>query len=123
MDQQPATRDSRPATPPHCIYLRHPWQAENFEDGVCWSRKFNWPAELPDGEVVQLVVEPVNAAASATLNGQPLGLDGQGRADITRLIDVHNRLSLHCSTSDPSDAEAFPLEVRLEIAAASATHD
>ena len=115
MDQRPATRDSRPATTPHCIYLRHPWQAETLEDGVCWSRKFNWPTELAEGEKVQLVVLPVNSAASVTLNERPLVLDERGRVDITELIAVHNRLLLNQSLLPESEFKSCPFEVRLEI--------
>ncbi len=99
----------------HTIRLRHPWQCEPDGNATVWSRKFNWPADSTPGETVRLVVEPVTAAATLTLNGTPLTIGTDGRFDITSLLAKHNLLVITSSAAASGDTEQCPFDVRLEI--------
>ena len=96
----------------HSIRLRHPWQSESDGGTIVWTRKFNWPADLVSGEVVQLVVEQTPSSAAITLNGKPLTATATGRFDITSSLAKHNRLAI---AAPSADFERCPFEVRLEI--------
>lgn len=95
----------------HCINLRHPWKSEVQGDSTRWSRKFNWPAELEAGEVVELVIEPASLATAIVLNDQPLEI--RERTDITPLLKKSSRLIITTSTGP----DALPFAVKLEIKA------
>ena len=99
----------------HSIRLRHPWQCETAGDVTVWSRKFNWPAELESGESVQLAVEPISAAASITLNGEPLVDNLAGRFDISASVAKHNQLTIACASSPSTSTGKCPFDVRLEV--------
>ena len=99
----------------HTICLRHPWQCQLDGNSTVWTRKFNWPAELEAGEIVQLVVEQLTAETTLTLNDVLLAEDVSGRFDITSLIAKSNRLAITTSSSPSDDSGQCPFEVRLEI--------
>lgn len=115
MDEPPTTHHSPPTTPIHTIRLRHPWQCETADGAIVWSRKFNWPAELSPGEVVQLVIESVDSDASVMLNGNKLPADTAERRDVTALLSRHNRLEISSAAGQGEPAQRCPYDVRLEI--------
>lgn len=117
-DPQLATGHSQPATPLHTIRLRHPWQCESAGDTIVWSRKFNWPAELPDGELVQLVIENSSPTVTVTLNETALAFDRATSSEITNLLSTHNRLAISSPADENQSAEQCPYQVRLEVVAA-----
>ncbi len=100
----------------HTIRLRRPWQCQLDGNSTVWTRKFNWPAELEAGEVVQLVVEPMTSEATLSLNDAVLAEETSGRFDITSLIAKSNRLAITTSAAPSNDSGQCPFEVRLEIA-------
>jgi len=101
---------------------------------VCYSRSFNWPAQLAEGEAAWLVFEGVDHAASVALNGQPLGnfsgYAAPARFLVTPLLQPHNQLSVDVELpqavfNDPTlrpgragGAGGLVGEVRLEIVTA-----
>lgn len=92
----------------HSIHLREPWNREPCDQGVRYSRTFNWPAGVGPEEQIWIVAEPRLPQASFSLNGTLLG----GELEVTHLIRRHNRLEIVL----PSDAEGkLPCEVRLNI--------
>lgn len=93
----------------HCINLRHPWESEVQGDSTCWSRKFNWPAELEAGEFVELVIEPASLVTAIVLNDQSLEI--RERTDITTQLKKTNRLVI----TTPTGPDALPFAVKLEI--------
>lgn len=95
----------------HCINLRHPWKSEVQDDLTRWSRKFNWPAELEVGEVVELVIEPASLATMIILNDQSLEI--RERTEITPQLKKSNRLVI----ITPAGPDALPFAVKLEIKA------
>jgi hypothetical protein len=92
----------------HSIRLREPWQCEPREDGVSWVRTFNWPAGLTPREKVWVVIEPLPAGARVSLNGQELA----GDLEVTRLIEMHNRLEIELPGAAAGE---LPFSVRLDI--------
>lgn len=115
MDKQHTAHHSQPTNPVHSIRLRHPWQCETTGGAVVWSRKFNWLAELAPGEIVQLVIEPINSDASVVLNGAQLAADTAERRDVTELLSRHNRLEISSPVPQGEPAQRCPYDVRLEI--------
>ncbi len=99
----------------HTIRLRHPWQCEINGESTVWSRKFNWPAEPTPGEIVRLVIEPISASATVSLNGTLLGIDSSGLFDITASVAKHNLLTIEAPADSPMDSTKCPFDVRLEI--------
>jgi len=99
----------------HSIRLRHPWQCQPVGEGSLWSRKFNWPAELEDGETVWLVVAGEAPQAAPLLNSQPLDAASAGRYPVTSLLVGHNLLALSHVKPPPANIRDCPFDVRLEI--------
>jgi hypothetical protein len=69
-----------------------------FRGRVRYHRVFQSPTGLDSGERVWLVVEPPRSRGAVQLNGKPLGDVSWGgpsfRADITDLLQDHNRLEI-----------------------------
>ncbi len=106
----------------HTIRLRHPWQCQLDGDVAVWTRKFNWPAELEAGEIVQLVVESMTSETTLTLNNAALNNvvlteESTGRFSITSLLAKSNRLAITTQAAPSGDTEQCPFEVQLEIVA------
>ena len=99
----------------HSIRLRHPWQCESTQDGVCWSRSFNWPAGIGPRESAWLVIEGLPALATVALSGKPLTGDESGRFEVTELLALHNRLTIEIPDGTLTDETECPYNVRLEI--------
>ncbi len=99
----------------HTIRLRHPWQSQHVGDTTVWSRVFNWPAEPTPGEIVRLVVEPIDQGTTVSLNDAPLVSEPNGQFNITTLIAKSNRLAISTPAAPSDDSEKCPFEVRLEI--------
>ncbi len=104
----------------------------DFRGRVLYTRTFNRPTGLDEGQRVDLVVEQVDAFGVVSLNGQPLGevglSDTAPRFDITALLQPHNELRIEVELPRLT-ADSAPLvrpgrenlpggligEVRLEI--------
>ncbi len=70
------------SSPPHVIRLRFPWSVESLGNGLQrFSRHFNSPTGLANGDRVELVLARVPSPIDVELNGSPLGeLDLEGNA-------------------------------------------
>ena len=99
----------------HTIRLRHPWQCQPREVGVCWTRSFHWPAGLTPREIARLVIEGLPASATVELNGERLQQSETDQFDVTRLLAAHNRLAIAIPEGSPTNETECPFDVRLEI--------
>ena len=62
------------SSPPHVIRLRFPWSVESLGNGLQrFSRHFNDPTGLANGDRVELVLARVPSPIDVELNGSPLG--------------------------------------------------
>jgi hypothetical protein len=120
---------------PHQIRIRGPWNfsTSDGETGVVkmpgvWlkrdvslqlNRKFNWLADLDDGETVFLIFEGYGGRGHLRVNDQQLGsLDGSTAAfEVTELLRPSNMIDLELSFGDLADDIPAGLwgEVRLEV--------
>jgi hypothetical protein len=81
---------------PHRMTLRPPWLTEPLPDGrTRYTRRFGRPRTLAAGETVWLVGD-VPTGAEVGLNGELLGMAGQGgfAFDVTAVLNPRNDLTI-----------------------------
>ena len=97
------------SSPPHVIRLRFPWSVESLGNGLQrFSRHFNGPSGLTNGDRVELVLARVPSPIDVELNGSPLGeLDPEGqivRFAVTDLLEPRNRVDITMAEPSPQAA-------------------
>lgn len=102
---------------PHVIRLREPWDRELLVGGgVRYSRYFNWPNPIEQGEVV-LVCDGMAGAALATFNTvvtSAVPINDEWNVEVTSLLRSRNQVTFEFSRQ-LSNADLPWREVRLEI--------
>lgn len=96
---------------PHRITLRPPWSAESLPDGrTRHTRRFGRPRTLGAGEAVW-VVGAVPTGAEVRLNGQLLGVTGEGgfAFEVTVVLEPRNELAIAAT----GDIGPVAVEVRV----------
>lgn len=105
----------------HSFRLREPWQGEQLEDRLRWSRGFHRPSGLEPKQELWIVVSGARGGVTAMVNGTPLepaDTERPWQFDVTSLVGDSNQIVLECPRSGrAADAEddGFPFDVRLAI--------
>jgi len=75
--------------------------------GVCFMRHFNRPTGLTSRTRVALRFDRFDRPADVTLNDAPLGSvpvgEGTTRLDVTRSLQLHNRLEIVVAAAEHAD--------------------
>jgi hypothetical protein len=109
----------------HRIRLRSPWQCHVTPKGIAWRRRFGRPTGVQASERLFLCFSSFITTATATLNGELLGVVPVSSAavsfDVTAALAARNELEIEfvgdCVVDAPSE---LPGEVALEIRSAVA---